>query len=158
MVRLMGMVAVLILLVGVACGDDDDDNGNGGSTSPTATTAAAATQEDEAEPTEADSNGGADVEGDASNGQTLAQSKGCIACHSVDGSALVGPTWQGLWMSEVTLEGGETVTADADYIRNSILSPNDQVVEGFPPTMPSFEGQLSDEEIADITAYIASLE
>lgn len=166
MIRLLTMVAALILVVGVACSGDSDDDDNG--SDPTATTEAAAeatpteAEEEAAEPTEEEEadNGGAagDVEGDAESGEALATSAGCVACHSIDGSAGVGPTWQGLWMHDVTLESGETVTADAEYIRTSILEPNEQIVEGFTPSMPSFDGQLDDQEIADITAYIASLE
>lgn len=166
MIRLLTMVAALILLVGVACSGDDDDNGdNGGDPTATAATSAEATpteaELEAAEPTEEESgNGGdaGDAEGDAENGEALATSAGCVACHSVDGSSGVGPTWQGLWMSDVTLESGDTVTADAEYIRTSILEPNEQIHEGYTPSMPSFEGQLDDQEIADITAYIASLE
>lgn len=157
MVRLMGMVAVLILLVGVACGNDGDDDGDTGG-SATATTVTSVDPTPTAAPEDDEGDDAADIEGDADSGQALAQSSGCIACHTTDGSPLVGPSWQGLWMSEAPLEGGETVTADAAYIRTSILSPNEQVVQGFTPTMPSFQGQLDDQEIADIIAYIQTLE
>lgn len=92
---------------------------------------------------------------------------GCNACHSLDGTVIVGPSWQGLFGSEVPLESGETVVADEDYIRNSILHPTDQIVEGFPPSMPqNFADQFAQEEakydgqiniVDDIIAYIKSL-
>ena len=93
---------------------------------------------------------------EAAAGQQLA-SANCTSCHSVDGSDATGPTWQGLFGSEVPLEDGSTVTADEEYIRESILEPQAKVHEGFPPIMPSFSGQLSDDEINQIIAYIETL-
>jgi len=93
---------------------------------------------------------------EAAAGQQLAAAN-CAGCHTVDGSDATGPTWLGLFGSEVTLEDGSTVTADEDYIRESILEPNARVHQGFPPIMPSFAGQLSDDEINQIIAYIATL-
>lgn len=92
---------------------------------------------------------------------------GCNACHSLDGTVVVGPSWQGLFGSQRSLESGETVTAGEEYLRNSILHPNDQVVEGFAPSMPqTFEEQFAEEEakyddqidiVEDLIAYIRSL-
>lgn len=79
-----------------------------------------------------------------------------MACHTIDGNAGVGPTWQGLWMSEVTLTDGSTVTADADYITESIVEPTAKIHEGFGPSMPKMN--LTDEQIADVIAFIATLE
>src|SRR5689334_18429248 len=53
----------------------------------------------------------------------------CMACHSIDGSTIVGPTWKGLYGSTVELEGGTTVVADDAYIANSIKNPLSQVVK-----------------------------
>lgn len=69
-------------------------------------------------------------------GQSLAQSKGCIVCHSVDGSAGVGPTWSRLFDKTGTLEGGEHVVADHAYLARSIRAPQAQIVNGFAPIMP----------------------
>lgn len=93
--------------------------------------------------------------GDISKGSQL--SAQCLACHSVDGSAVIGPTWKGLYGHEVTLTDGSTVTADSEYIAESIRDPNAKVVEGFPAVMPPFT-YLSDQDIADLIAYIKSLE
>lgn len=83
---------------------------------------------------------------------------GCAACHSVDGSKLVGPSFKGLFGSQVSLDGGRTVTADTAYIRKSILEPNADIVKGFPKSvMPAFGGTLTDEQISDIIQYIKSL-
>ena len=95
----------------------------------------------------------------AKMGQEIATQYGCVACHTVDGKAGVGPSWQGLSGHEVELASGETVTADDDYLRESILSPNAQVVKGFQPNiMPqTFGTQLSPEQIDSVIAYINSL-
>jgi mono/diheme cytochrome c family protein len=94
---------------------------------------------------------------DAAAGQQLANENGCLGCHTVDGSDGVGPTWQGLFGSEVPLEDGSTVTADEAYIHESIVNPGAQVHQGFAPTMPSFEGRLNDDQINQIIAYIQTL-
>jgi len=82
--------------------------------------------------------------------EQLFQKHGCLGCHSLDGSQKVGPTFQGLWGKEVrvTSDGAErTVTADADYIRRSIIDPNAEIVKGFSATMPSFEGRIPEDEL-----------
>ena len=84
---------------------------------------------------------------------------GCTACHSFDGTQVVGPTWLGLAGSQVPLDDGTSVLADEVYLRNSIINPNDQIHEGFQPNvMPlNFEEQLTEEQIAEIIAFIQSL-
>jgi len=93
-------------------------------------------------------------------GQQIAQQFGCLACHSVDGSVVVGPSWLGIAGIEETLEGGSTVTVDSDYIINSILDPNAQIVAGFPASvMPqNFAEILSEEQLEQIAAFIFSLQ
>ncbi len=90
-------------------------------------------------------------------GKKLYTERGCNACHSIDGSTLVGPTWKGLYGHEVDLQDGAKVTVNENYIRESILEPQAQLVKGYTPTMPSFRGVLSDEDITGIIAYIKSL-
>lgn len=102
-----------------------------------------------------------------------AEGLGCVACHSTDGSPGVGPTWQGLYLHEVLLADGSTVTADDDYLVNSIFDPNAQVVSGFNPNlMPqTYQDQFAAREqeveaaeaidldiAADIIAFIKTLE
>jgi cytochrome c oxidase subunit 2 len=89
-------------------------------------------------------------------GQKWAEVNGCISCHSLDGSKLVGPTWKGLAGEEVTLAEGSTVTADDAYLRNSIDEPNAQIVQGYPANvMPAtYSALLTDEQINDLIAYI----
>jgi len=90
-------------------------------------------------------------------GKQLYTQRGCNACHSIDGSSLVGPTWKGLYGHEVVLQDGTKVTADENYIREAILEPQAKMVKGFGPVMPSFKGVISDDEISDLIAYIKTL-
>jgi cytochrome c oxidase subunit 2 len=93
----------------------------------------------------------------AEQGAKLAEIQGCLSCHSVDGSSLVGPTWLGLFGSERSLEDGSTVVADDAYLRRSILEPEAQVVAGYPKIMPAAYGLLPVEDIDAIVEYIKSL-
>jgi len=90
-------------------------------------------------------------------GQQLSVKNGCVGCHSIDGSQLTGPTWLGLYGHEVELADGSTVEADDDYLRTSISDPNADIVAGYPAPslMPQFT--LTDEEITNLIAYIATL-
>ena len=81
---------------------------------------------------------------------------GCNACHSTDGTVLVGPSWQGIWGTQEGLEGGDTATVDAEYIRESINDPYAKLVEGFGELMPTGLG-VTEEEIDSIILYIESL-
>lgn len=91
-------------------------------------------------------------------GKKLYTDKGCNACHSLNGMRIVGPTFQNLYGKERKFTNGETAVADENYIRNSILNPNSQIVESYSPNlMPAYEGQISDEEILAISTYIKSL-
>ena len=90
-------------------------------------------------------------------GKQLFESKGCVACHSIDGSPRVGPSLKGVFGTQVKLEGGGTVVFDDAYFRESVLTPQAKLVAGFPPVQPSYEGQLSDAELAGLLAYVKSL-
>jgi len=90
-------------------------------------------------------------------GKQLYTQRGCNACHSIDGSSLVGPTWKGLYGHEVVMQDGTKVTADENYIREAILEPQAKMVKGFGPVMPSFKGVISDDEITNLIAYIKTL-
>lgn len=141
---IIAVLLVFVLAFAAACGDDDPD--------PTATPAA---PEATATPEAADEG---DDDADVEAGRQLAAQQ-CAACHSVDGTQAVGPTWQGLYGSEVELEDGSTVTADEAYIEESIRDPNAKIHAGYPANvMPSYDGTLSDDQIAQLVAYIRSLE
>lgn len=92
----------------------------------------------------------------AEEGQKIYVKKACVGCHTTSGASLVGPSWKGLWGKEEATDKG-TVKVDENYIRESILDPQAKIVTGFPPTMPTFRGQISDQEIDEIIAYIQSL-
>jgi cytochrome c oxidase subunit 2 len=89
-------------------------------------------------------------------GQKVYSSR-CMICHQTSDQKLVGPGWKGLFGKQEVMESGETVTADENYIRESILNPNAKIVKGFPPAMPSFAGQLNDQEILGVIEYIKTL-
>lgn len=87
-------------------------------------------------------------------GQKVAESNGCLSCHSVDGAPGVGPTWKGLFGKEETLADGTTVSVDEAYLRESVTDPNAKLVEGFAPIMPPYT--LSEEDMAALIALIKS--
>lgn len=91
-------------------------------------------------------------------GKQLAQQNACQTCHSVDGSEMVGPTWQGIYGETHQMADGSTVEVDENYLRQSILEPQAKLREGYGPVMPSYQGQLNDEEINAIIEYIKTLE
>lgn len=93
----------------------------------------------------------------AEQGKVVYEKKGCVACHSVDGTTKVGPTHKGLFGSKVELADGRTVTADENYIRNHIENPQANTVKGFNPVMPTFKGLISETEMNALIAYIKSL-
>ena len=93
----------------------------------------------------------------AQAGERLYKTRGCAQCHSVDGRAGTGPTFKGLFGQRVACEGNVTVTADENYVRESILDPQAKVVAGFQPVMPTFKGRLKDQEITAIIAYLKTL-
>lgn len=87
-------------------------------------------------------------------GARIYKQKGCNSCHSLDGSAMTGPSWKGAFGRSEAIVGGAAVTVDDNYIRESILEPNAKVVQGFAPQMPSFAGQLNDEQITALIEFI----
>ena len=90
-------------------------------------------------------------------GKLVYEKKGCNACHTTDGAARVGPTFKGIFGTEAALNDGSKIPVDENYIRESLMSPQAKARPGFPPSMPSFEGQLKEKEIEGIIAYIKSL-
>lgn len=92
-------------------------------------------------------------------GQKLYVSRACSGCHSSDGSALIGPSFKGLYGREGQGQDGTSYKADENYIAESIKYPNKLVVTGFQGgQMPAYEGQLSDKEIEALIAYIKTLQ
>ena len=90
-------------------------------------------------------------------GKDLFENKlGCASCHA-GGPQQRGAKLEGVFGSTVKLTGGGTVVADDNYIRNSILNPASQVVEGYQPIMPTFKGQVTEEQLNALVAYVKSL-
>lgn len=93
--------------------------------------------------------------GQVAQGQALAQSKGCVACHTIDGTPRVGPTWKGLYGKTETMSDGSTARVDQAYLQSFIRDPQARTVKGFAPIMPKID--LSDDELAALVAFIQSL-
>jgi cytochrome c oxidase subunit II len=95
-------------------------------------------------------------------GKQIIQQTGCFACHSVDGTKIVGPSWQGIFGHEVIVvtNGKErTIKVDEEYIKRSILDPNTDVVKGFNKgLMLSYKDQLTDKDISHVIEYIKTLQ
>jgi cytochrome c oxidase subunit 2 len=89
-------------------------------------------------------------------GERLFRELGCSGCH-MGNSQIRAPRLEGVFGKPVPLQGGEFVTADERYIRDSILLPASQIVHGYAPVMPSYAGHVSEEELFHLIAYIKSL-
>jgi cytochrome c oxidase subunit 2 len=85
-------------------------------------------------------------------GEKLFSAYGCISCHGVR-----GPTLAGVYGRRVELQDGSTVLADENYLRESIINPSAKIVRGFPEIMPTYKGQLTEEQLVQLIAYIKSL-
>ena len=92
----------------------------------------------------------------AAEGESLFRSLGCSGCHAPQ-SSVHAPDLSGVFGRTVQLAGGKTVTADEAYLRDSILLPQKDVVAGFDPVMPSFQGVVSDDDMVKLIAYLKSL-
>lgn len=102
----------------------------------------------------ADEGAGGGTDDLVAQGQQLAESRGCLACHSVDGSPGVGPSWQGLYGKTETLADGTKVKVDESYIKDSVLNPNAVIVKGYAAMMPAFA--LNDKELNALIAFVKS--
>jgi len=92
----------------------------------------------------------------AVTGEKLFSELGCVTCHRSDTQGR-GPNLVGVYGKPVMLEDGRTVIADENYIRESIVDPGAKIVKGFKPVMPTFQGQISDEQLNALVAYVKSL-
>jgi cytochrome c oxidase subunit II len=101
-------------------------------------------------------NSGGETVGVARQGENLFRAFGCSGCHSVNASVR-SPLLNGIFGKPVTLQDGRIVTADESYLRDCMLVPRSQVVAGFDPLMPSFQGRLSEDELFQLVTYIKSL-
>ena len=88
----------------------------------------------------------------ALRGREVAETNGCFACHTLDGSVVVGPTWQGLWGASRTMTDGSEVVVDDGYIDESVRNPAEKIVEGFAPVMIPYD--LSEEDMRALIEYL----
>lgn len=86
---------------------------------------------------------------------TIGSNAGCVTCHSLDGSSLIGPSMQGI----AGRAGKEVQGQTADqYVRASIVDPNSHAPEGYTVgVMPSYKDALSDTQLNDLVAYLLTL-
>lgn len=89
-------------------------------------------------------------------GEQLFQRFACDTCH-YEGARARGPNLEGVFGSTVTLADGSTVTADEEYIRESILNPKAKVVKDYEPLMPTFQGQVTEDQLLELVQYVKSL-
>ena len=152
---LAGAVLLGLLVAAYEIGrHQESDTGSALTTStagaPEATTAPPATSAPPATTAPAPAASGAAL---VAAGRGLYASSGCSGCHSLDGSSGVGPTFKGLAGGQVTLAGGQTLTADDAYLAESIRTPDAKLAEGYSAgAMPDLG--LGDEDVAALVAFI----
>lgn len=88
-------------------------------------------------------------------GQEISIEEGCIACHTVDGSLGVGPSWQGMIGRIETLDDGSSIVVDEEYFRESVRYAKRKMVDGYPNVMPSYF--MDEEEIDALFAFASQL-
>ena len=96
----------------------------------------------------------------ADTGEAILQKHGCLGCHSLDGSPAVGPTFQGIGGRDVAVViNGElrTITSDREYLRRAIIDPGAEIVEGYPPAMPSYADKIPEDELTSLLDYLEGL-
>ena len=96
-------------------------------------------------------------EGLAARGAAIAAQRGCLRCHTVDGSRFIGPTWASSFGRMRKTADGHEVLIDEAYLTQSMMDPNAVIAAGFKPVMPSYQGLLSPSDVAAILEYIRSL-
>ena len=94
----------------------------------------------------------------AAAGQQLYQTLGCASCHGASGEGGRGPALAGTFGTNVQLQNGQSVRVDEGYIRESIVNPQAKLVVGFGPIMPTFQGQVGEDQLVQLIAYIKSLQ
>jgi cytochrome c oxidase subunit 2 len=95
----------------------------------------------------------------AESGAALFNSLACVTCHRAGAAGAIarGPNLEGLYGNQVRLADGRTLIADDEYLRESILNPQAKITAGWEPIMPTFQGQLTEEQLSQLIAYVRSL-
>src|SRR5207237_3058079 len=101
--------------------------------------------------------GNANNESPATAGRQMFESLGCVSCHGANAEGGRGPALLGVFGSKVVLNNSQSVVADEGYVRESIMNPQAKIVSGFGPIMPSFQGQVNEEQLLQLVAYVKSL-
>jgi cytochrome c oxidase subunit 2 len=100
--------------------------------------------------------GGAKTESMAQGGERLFAQLGCATCHTADNSGR-GPSLAGIYGKAEKLRDGTTRTVDEAFIRQAIINPNSLQLPNYPPIMPTFQGQVDEEQVLQLIAYVKSL-
>lgn len=103
---------------------------------------------------------GGEAPGAMDGGRELYVKNGCIGCHPLDGLHGVGPSLEKIFGMErivITREGEKTVIAGEAYVRRSILKPNEELVKGYPPVMPSYEGKIPKDDFEKLLGFLAKM-
>jgi cytochrome c oxidase subunit 2 len=90
-------------------------------------------------------------------GAMLYEKQGCSTCHSIDGTPKVGPSWKGIYGKMESMTAGAPMKVDENYLRESMMDPQANIVMGFTPAMPTYQGKLSDKDIDGLIEFIKSL-
>ncbi len=87
-------------------------------------------------------------------GKKLYAEKSCNSCHSLDGTAMTGPTYKGIFGRKEKMTDGTEITVNENYLRESILQPGAKIVAGYQNQMPAFQGLLSDKQVTALIEFI----
>ena len=90
-------------------------------------------------------------------GKQLFTKQGCDTCHTVDGTPKIGPTWKGLFGKTEAMADGSNHKVDENYLRESMMDPAAKIVKGFAPSMPTYQGKLSDKDVDGLIEYMKTL-
>jgi cytochrome c oxidase subunit 2 len=93
----------------------------------------------------------------ATAGARIAAERGCLRCHTLDGTPHLGPTWAGVYGQAITLAGGERLRVDEAYLTESMMDPERRIRAGYQPIMPAYRGLLDAAEVAALVELIRSL-
>ena len=90
-------------------------------------------------------------------GEMIYKKNACYTCHSTDGTSVIGPSFKGVWGTEMEHTDGSKALVDENYILESIIEPQKKIVNGYQGVMPSYKGILRDREIQGVIEFIKSL-
>jgi len=95
------------------------------------------------------------------DGKALVENNGCLGCHSLDGSKIVGPTFKGMYQRKVKINingNVKEILSEEQYLKTAIVKPNAEIVEGYyPGIMPSFENVLNEKEVDAVVDYLKTV-